>query len=122
MDTRDIKEKADDLLNHAGDYADSFIKLNVLRAAKKVTNLGAGLVSAVSAMVMGMLVLIFGGFALGWWLGDITENRALGFLLVAVFYLLLLGLIAAFRRKLIFPYVRNMLIRKIYEQENQDIQ
>ena len=122
MDTRDIKEKADDLLHHAGDYADSFIKLNVLRAAKKVTNLGAGLVSAVSAMVMGMLVLFFGGFALGWWLGDITESRALGFLLVAVFYLLLLGLIAAFRRKLIFPYVRNMLIRKIYEQENQDIQ
>jgi hypothetical protein len=53
--------------------------------------------------------------ALGFWLGDLLESNTLGFLVTAVFFALLAGIFLAIRKKIVFPFFRNKIIRKFYE-------
>ena len=115
METQEIKDKAGTLIDHAGDYLDTFYKVNVLKLTKKVTDVGSGVISAIVICVLGLFILFFGGFAAAWWLGNVIASRAGGFLVVAGFFLCITLVIVLLRKKIVFPFVRNMLIRKIYE-------
>jgi len=121
MEAQNLKEDAKDILNHAGDYAETFYKLNLVRLTKKVSDIGSGLVSSVLIFFISLCILLFISFAGAWWLGDITNNRALGFLLIAGFYLLIVFVLILMRKKVISPFIRNTLIRKIYEEKDQII-
>ena len=121
MEAQNLKEDAKDILNHAGDYAETFYKLNLVRLTKKVSDIGSGLVSSVLIFFISFCILLFISFAGAWWLGDITNNRALGFLLIAGFYLLIVFVLILMRKKVISPFIRNTLIRKIYEEKDQVI-
>jgi hypothetical protein len=65
--------------------------------------------------VLGLFVLIFASLGLGWWLGDVMNSRAGGFFAVAGFYLLLVLCVVLMKKKIIFPYIRNLFIRKVYD-------
>lgn len=113
--TESKKEKLEDLTDHLGDYADTFYKLTILKLTQKVTQIASGIVAAVAICTLGVLIILFGSIAAGWWLGTILNSMAAGFSLVAGFYLLVLILILALRRKIIFPFIRNMIIKKLYD-------
>ncbi|HEY5966825.1 MAG TPA: phage holin family protein [Chitinophagaceae bacterium] len=121
MEAQNLKEDAKDVLNHASDYAETFYKLNLVRLTKKVSVIGSGLVNFVLIFFIGLCVLLFISFAGAWWLGDVMENRALGFLLIAAFYLLLIFILLLMRKNIIAPFIRNTMIRKIYEEKDQVI-
>jgi len=55
------------------------------------------------------------GFGLAWWLGDVINSRAGGFFIVAAFYLVVMIAMIIMRKRLIFPLLRNIITRKIYE-------
>jgi len=121
MEAQNLKEDAKDVLNHAGDYAETFYKLNLLRLTKKVSDVGSGVVNSVLIFFTSLCVLLFISFAGAWWLGDVVESRALGFLLIAAFYLLLIFILILMRKNIISPFIRNTLIRKFYEEKDQVI-
>ena len=121
MEAQNLKEDAKDVLNHASDYAETFYKLNLVRLTKKVSVIGSGVVNFVLIFFIGLCVLLFISFAGAWWLGDVMENRALGFLLIAAFYLLLIFILLLMRKNIIAPFIRNTMIRKIYEEKDQVI-
>ena len=121
MEAQNLKEDAKDILNHAGDYAETFYKLNLLRLTKKVSDVASVVVNSVLIFFISLCILLFISFAGAWWLGDITNNRALGFLLIAGFYLLIILVLILMRKKVISPFIRNTLIRKIYEEKDQVI-
>jgi hypothetical protein len=121
METQNLKEDAKDILNHASDYAETFYKLNLVRLTKKVSDVASVVVNSVLIFFISLCILLFISFAGAWWLGDIVENRALGFLLVAAFYLLLIFILILMRKKIISPFIRNTLISKIYEEKDQVI-
>ena len=121
MEAQNLKEDAKDVLNHASDYAETFYKLNLVRLTKKVSIIGSGVVNFVLIFFIGLCVLLFISFAGAWWLGDLMENRALGFLLIAAFYLLLIFILLLMRKNIIAPFIRNTMIRKIYEEKDQVI-
>ena len=121
MEAQNIKEDAKDVFNHASDYAETFYKLNLVRLTKKVSIIGSGVVNFVLIFFIGLCVLLFISFAGAWWLGDVMENRALGFLLIAAFYLLLIFILLLMRKNIIAPFIRNTMIRKIYEEKDQVI-
>ncbi|HEX6192545.1 MAG TPA: phage holin family protein [Chitinophagaceae bacterium] len=114
MEVEEIKDKAKDLTGHVTDYVETFYKLSVLKATDKATSVGSALITGVALAVFGLFIVIFGGIALAFWLGDLLENRALGFAIVAGFFLLLLVIVLALRKNIVFPYFRNLLIRKFY--------
>jgi len=121
MEAQNLKEDAKDILNHASDYAETFYKLSLVRLTKKVSDVASGVVNSVLIFFISLCILLFISFAGAWWLGDIVESRALGFLLIAAFYLLLIFILILMRKKIISPFIRNSLIRKIYEEKDQVI-
>jgi len=121
MEAQNLKEDAKDILNHAGDYAETFYKLNLVRFTKKVSDVASVVVNSVLIFFISLCMLLFISFAGAWWLGDVTNSRALGFLLVGGFYLLIILVLVLMRKKVISPFIRNTLIRKIYEEKDHVI-
>jgi hypothetical protein len=121
MEAQNLKEDAKDILNHAGDYAETFYKLNLLRLTKKACDVASVVVNSFLIFFITLCMLLFISIAGAWWLGDVVQNRALGFLLIAGFYLLIILVLVLMRKKIISPFIRNTLIRKIYEEKDHVI-
>ena len=119
MEAQNLKEDAKDVLNHATDYAETFYKLSLVRLTKKVSDIASGVVNSVLIFFISLCILLFISFAGAWWLGDVVNSRALGFLLIAAFYLVLIFILILMRKKVISPFIRNTLISKIYEEKNK---
>ena len=115
MQMDDLKEKTADLADHVEDFATTFYKLTVVKLTQKVTNVASNLLLVLSIAFFGFIIVLFSGIALAYWLGDLVGSRAGGFLITAGFFLLILLIIAAIRKKIVFPYIRNLIIRKIYD-------
>jgi hypothetical protein len=111
----DIKEKTIDLADHVEDLANTFYKLTVLNLTQKASNIISSAVVMLVLCSLGFFVLLFSGIALAWWLGNIIDNRAAGFLLAAALFLIILLCVSFFKKKTIFPLIRNLIIRKMYD-------
>jgi hypothetical protein len=117
----DLKEKTVDLASHVEDLADTFYRLTVVNITQKVSNIVSGTVVILLIVSFGFFALLFIAFALGWWLGDVVNSRPAGFLLAAAFFLMLVFIIGYMRKKTIFPLVRNLIVRKMYDENDTHI-
>ena len=111
----EFKLKAETLTKSVGDYFDTYYKLTVVKAADRATGIAASSLAGLAVLFLGIFVLFFFGLALGVWLGELLNNAVAGYLLVAVFYLILIILLVALRKKIVFPFIRNLIVRKFYE-------
>lgn len=116
MQIDDLKEKTTDLADHIEDLADTFYRLTIVNVTQKATNIASGAIVAIVMCVLGLFVVLFLGIALAWWLGDILNSRTGGFLLGAAFFLIVFLVAGLLRKKIIFPFIRNFIIRKVYDQ------
>jgi positive regulator of sigma E activity len=110
-----LKTKADDLKNHVEAFAETFLKLTFTTIVQKGVNIASVLVNTILVYIFSVLVLIFISAGLAWWLGDLVHNRAAGFFLVAGIYLLATVIIIVLRKKIVYPFIRNSIIKKVYE-------
>ena len=113
-----LKEKTRDLADDVEDLAGTFYKLTTVRVTQKATNIISGIIIGVLALSVGFIVLLFASLALGWWLGDLVDSRAGGFLIAAVFFLLILLGIIFTSKKTILPMLRDIIVRKLYDESN----
>ena len=94
---KDSKEVFDRLKKDTSIYLElklELLKLNTYeRAGKLISLLSYGLI----LIFLAFLVCLFVFIALGFFVGDYLGDTALGFLLVAVFYLLLIAIIGFYR-------------------------
>jgi hypothetical protein len=111
-----LKDKTADLLEHAEDIAETYYKLTLLNVTQKATNIGSSFLVIVAVSIFGVFAMLFCGIALSIWIGDLIESRAAGFLIGAAVYLIILGIIMALRKKVVFKYFRDLIIRKIYDK------
>jgi len=111
----DLKEKTRDLADHVEDLAETFYRLTLLNVTEKATNIISGAIVGILICAVGLFFLFFAGFALAWWLGDVVNSRAGGFLLTAAFFILIFFLVAVLNKKTLFPMLRDIIIRKIYD-------
>lgn len=119
MEAQNIKEDAKDILNHTSEYLETFYKLSVVRATKKASDIASGVVNSALLFFFSLCILLFLSVAAAWWLGDVFNSPALGFLSIAGFYVLLIIILVALRKKVISPFIKNSLISKIYEEKNK---
>jgi hypothetical protein len=115
----DLKNKAETLTDHVGDYVELYYKLVVLNATEKATGIASVSITSVIVGVLSLFVLFFASLGVGWWLGEELNSMIGGFSIVAGFYLLVLTIMMAFRKQII-PSIQNTIIKKIYE-ENDNI-
>jgi len=113
--TEGIKETASDLVDHVTDFLETYYQYISVNVAQKSVNLASGAINFVVIIFLCLLVVSFLGFGLAWWLGTVIDSRAGGFFLVAAFYFIIMIALIVMRKKLIFPFLRNVITRKIYE-------
>jgi len=113
--TEGIKESASDLVDHVTDFLETYYQYIAINVAQKSINLASGAINFVILIFLCLLIVSFTGFGLAWWLGDVINSRTGGFFIVAGFYLLVAVLLIVMRKKVIFPFLRNIITRKIYE-------
>jgi len=110
-----IKEDTKDLLDNVTDYLNTYYHLITVTVAQKGIDIASGAINAVILTILGLFCFGFISLGLGWWLGNLFNDRAAGFFLVAGLYLVIIAAIIIMRKKLILPFLRNLLTRKIYE-------
>lgn len=111
----ELKNKAESLTKNIRDYADTYYKLTIIKATDKATGIAAGALAGFSILFLGIFVIFFLGISLAIWLGELVNNQALGYLIVAGFFLLIIIILVIMRKKIVFPMIRNLIIRKLYE-------
>jgi len=111
-----LKQKTAEIIDHVEDMAGTFYKLSLLKATQKATNVGSSFLVILALSVFGVFALLFLGIALCLWLGDLVNSRPGGFLIGAGFFFLVLGVIIALRKKIVFPFFRDLIIRKLYDK------
>ena len=111
----ELKDKAEELTDHIGDYLETFYKLSALNATGKATGIISAGITSIVVMLFIMFAMLFAFMGIGWWLGEQMNNMLAGFGIVAGFYIFLIALILIFRKSFLFPLIRNILIRKVYE-------
>jgi len=111
----DLKTKATHLKDHVRDYVQTYVQLAKAKATRGASNAVSGIVIGVVTFFFAFFFLFFLAFGLGWWFGNLVDNRAAGFFMVAGLFLVLVLVLFALRKKVIVPMIRNMIISKVYE-------
>jgi hypothetical protein len=112
---KELKTKAGELSDSVTDYIQTYYKLSVLKVTDKATGVAASVMSSLAVLFLGIFVLLFSGIALGLWLGELVNSTALGYLMVAGIYLLIIIIVVLLRKRIVFPMIRNLIINKLYE-------
>lgn len=110
-----LKTNATHLKDHATEYVRTYAELAKAKATKGASNVAAGAVIGIVSFVFFFFFLQFLFFGLAWWVSTLVDSTAGGFLIVAGLFLFLIFTIFLLRKKVIVPFIRNMIISKVYE-------
>jgi hypothetical protein len=114
-----IEEKgvAEKLLDGAENIIDVYQDLLEVKLVEKVSKHASLSILGIIYLMLALCVLIFAGIGGAWTIGQRMDNMAAGFLIVGGAYMvLLLGLMVT-SSKVWLPLVRNIVIKKMYEQD-----
>lgn len=114
MDTID-NDNDRNIAELASDYVETYLKLAVVNINQKTADISAAASFSMIAGLICFFVCMFLGIAASFWLGELMGSNAMGFLLVAAFYLLLFVILFMSRKKLFYPFVKNIIVKSIYE-------
>lgn len=99
----------------ASDYVETYMKIAVVNINQKTADISAvASFSMISGSIL-FLFCMFSGIAASIWIGGVLNSYAIGFLLVGVFFVLLLLVLFLSRKKIFYPFIRNLVIKSIYE-------
>lgn len=114
----DIKNDPDpnpNIAELAADYVETYYKLTVVNINQKIADISAvasfSMVGAIIGCFVGLLLSIAGSL----WLGSLLGSTALGFVAMAVVYVIVFIFFYATRKKIFFPFIKNLVIKSIYE-------
>lgn len=110
-----VKAKTNALTDHVRDLVHSYYELGLLNVTDKASGIASYTIVLLMVTLLSLFTLLFLCFGLGWWLGQQLNNMLAGFSLVALLFVALIGLILAFRKQVLFPFIRNSIIKKVYE-------
>jgi len=111
------KKGSENLVGAVGDWVETYRNLLGVKVVEH-TSLGAS-VSFLSALTMlvSVFILLFVGLGAAWWIGEQLDNMKAGFFIVGGVYGAVLIIILAMAKKVLIPGIRNLIIKKIYEQD-----
>jgi len=97
------------------DLVETYVALAKANVTQKVADAASSSVTGILVAVLAFLTILFGSFALAWWLGQLISSTVGGFLIVAGIYGLFTALLIAFKEQFLYPIIRNKIVKKVYE-------
>lgn len=99
------------------DLVEAYRNLIAIKVVEKTsTGASASIIGILSLMTVS-LVMLFIGLGLAWWLGQLMSNMIAGFFIVGGIYLVILVALLLTSKKVLVPKIRDLIIRKIYEED-----
>lgn len=118
-----MEKEPEKLFNEFKERISSFVGLKLellkLNAYERIAKTIAILSHSLILMLLGFFTILFIFIALGFFLGELLSSVSLGFLLVAVIYILLF-IIVFYDKKGIQHMIMNIVINAIQEKEEED--
>lgn len=111
------KKSGEKILDLAGDMVENYRNLITLKVIEQSSRVGSISIMGILLLIVAVFALLFGGLGLGWWLGESLENMKAGFFIVGGIYTLILVILILIARKTLLPSLRDMIIKKIYEED-----
>jgi len=111
-----LHTNATNLANHVQDIAQTYYdlaRINVAQAGAKAVA-RATLFFVITGLVL--CILLLAGIGLSLWVGILLKNAAAGYFVVAFSYLVLVIILFLLRKQIVFPFIRNFVVRKIYDK------
>ena len=114
-----IKDKLEDVIDKSENLAHTYYKLGVLNAIDKGSKIGSILIVSILSLFLLFIFLIFVFFGFAYWMGEALNNTKLGFFIVAGIVLLLTIIIIGLNKKLVTPWIRNIIIEKLNDEDDE---
>jgi uncharacterized membrane protein len=111
------KKSGEKILDLAGDMVENYRNLITIKIVEHSSLAGAASILGIFALVITVFILLFAGIGFAWWLGEELRNMKAGFFIVCGIYAILLIILILISKKMLLPSLRNMIIKKIYEQD-----
>ncbi|MEE6187741.1 hypothetical protein PIECOFPK_02232 [Mycovorax composti] len=110
----EIKDKVEDIASNVEEIAKTYYRLSVIRIADKGSSLAASLLITFFVAALLFFAMFFVCMGVSWWIGQKLGNPTLGFFIVAGGLFVLLLLVLLLTKKLLHPFIRNVIIKAIY--------
>ena len=111
------KKLVEKWIDDAGNLIETYRDLITIRIIEQ-TSLGVSWsILGILSLIFILCILLFIGLGASWWLGEVMVNRTVGFFIVGGVYLTLLSILLILSRKFLIPAIRNLIIKKIYDQD-----
>lgn len=110
-----LKTSGKNLKDDISEYLDTSFHLFMIEVTRKSVNITSSGIVLAAIVILILFVLLFSGLGLGWWLGLTLNSMLAGFCIVAGAYAVMATMMWIFRKNIFKPFVRNILIRKIYK-------
>ncbi len=111
------KNGAEKWLDGVGNLIETYRDLAIVRTVEHTSRGAALMVMGILSLVLILCIMIFGGLGAAWWLGEAMQNKTGGFLIVGGTYLLLLTISLLLAKSVIVPFIRNIIIKQIYDRD-----
>lgn len=112
------QRQVDELITMLKDYVETRLELTKLQFTDKAGGVAGNSTAFIIILLFGLLVIMFGSLAMAIVISEHFGKGYIGFLLVAIFYLVIGSVIYFFRDKLISKPVTDTFINKILNEED----
>ena len=113
----EARNSAEKLVDDTAEFIHSYRDLAVIRIVEYGSQgVSIGIMGILSLFVAGF-VLLFTGLGSAWWLGEYLQDMKAGFFIIGGLYTLIIAILLLTLKRVWLPLVRNIIIRKIYDQD-----
>jgi hypothetical protein len=116
-----IKTKAADLTNHVEEIVQTYYDLARVNLAQAGARAISRAIIFFTLAGLFLCILLLLGIGLALLAGRLLHNPAAGYFSVALLYIVLLVVLYMLRRKIVFPVIRNIVVRKIYDKTDYQL-
>jgi uncharacterized BrkB/YihY/UPF0761 family membrane protein len=115
-----LTDFSDKVKEQLSDYVQ--VKMDLLKAqwVEKIALLFSKLLTVFILLFVLFLTILFGSLVTGFYLGDILGSLKTGFAVIALFYVVLLGLLFFFRKRWIQHPVADSIVSTIYQNNDEE--
>jgi hypothetical protein len=111
------KKSGEKILDLAGDMVENYRNLITIKVVEHSSLAGAASILGIFLLVVAVFILLFAGIGFAWWLGEELGNMKAGFFIIGGIYTIIFLILILISKKMLLPSLRNMIIKKIYEQD-----
>jgi hypothetical protein len=111
------KNTSEKLVGAVGDWIETYRNLITVRVVEHASQGASVGVLSILVLLVVVFILFFLGLGSAWWMGEKLENMKAGFFIVGGVYGAILIVLLIMAKKILIPGIRNLIIKKIYEQD-----